>query len=63
MPTPVFLPGEFHEQGSLGGYGPKASKELDMTERLSLSLFFPGEIITPFIRVRILFNLLKNVTS
>ena len=50
-------------KGAWGGYGPKASKELDMTERLSLSLFFPGEIITPFIRVRRLFNLLKNVTS
>ena len=30
--TPVFLPGEFHGQRSLGGYGPWGLKELDMTE-------------------------------
>ena len=29
-----------------GSYGLKGSKELDVTERLSLSLFFPGEFIT-----------------
>ena len=28
MPTPVFLPGEFHRQG----YSPWARKELDMSE-------------------------------
>ena len=32
QPTPVFLPGEFHGQGSLVGYGPWDHKELDMTE-------------------------------
>ena len=32
LPTPVFWPGEFH-----GLYSPWARKELDMTERLSLS--------------------------
>ena len=37
--TPVFRPGEFH-----GLYSPWGSKELDMTERLSLVLYsgFPG---------------------
>ena len=30
--TPVFLPGEFHEQRSLAGYSPWGLKELDMTE-------------------------------
>ena len=30
--TPVFLPGEFHRQGSLVGYSPRGHKELDMTE-------------------------------
>ena len=30
--TPVFLPGEFHEQKSLVGYGPWGHKESDMTE-------------------------------
>ena len=31
QPTPVFLPGESHGQGSLAGY----RKELDMTEQLN----------------------------
>ena len=34
LPTPVFLPGEFHEQRSLVGYSPWAGKESDMTEGL-----------------------------
>ena len=34
LPTPVFWPGEFH-----GLYSPWDRKELDTTERLSLSLF------------------------
>ena len=29
--TPVFLPGESHEQRSLGGYGPLGCKESDTT--------------------------------
>ena len=33
LPTPVFWPGEFH-----GQYSPWGSKELDTTERLSLSV-------------------------
>jgi len=32
LPTPVFLPGEFHGQRSLEGYSPWGCKELDMTE-------------------------------
>ena len=35
QPTPVFLPGGFHEQRSLVGYSPWSHKESDMTERLS----------------------------
>ena len=38
LPTPVYLPGEFHEQRSLVGYSPWSRKELDTTARLSLSL-------------------------
>ena len=38
LPTPVFLPGEFHGQRSLEGYSPWSRKESDMTERLSLSV-------------------------
>ena len=33
LPTPVFLPGEFHGQRSLAGYG---VAELDTTEKLKL---------------------------
>jgi len=32
LPTPVFLPGEFHEQRSLAGYSPWDHKESDRTE-------------------------------
>ena len=34
--TAVFLPGEFHGQRSLAGYGAWGHKESDTTERLSL---------------------------
>ena len=33
QPTPGFLPGKFHGQGSLAGYSPWGCKESDMTER------------------------------
>ena len=36
LPTPIFLPGEFHRQRHLMGYSPWSHKELDMTERLTL---------------------------
>ena len=32
LPTPVFLPGEFHEQKSLAGYSPWSHKESDTAE-------------------------------
>ena len=35
QPTPVFLPGKFHEQRSLVGFSPWDHKELDMTEQLT----------------------------
>ena len=35
LPTPVFLPGEFHGQRSLAGYSSWGHKESDMTERLT----------------------------
>ena len=31
QPTPVFLPGESHEQRSLAGYSPQGRKEPDLT--------------------------------
>ena len=38
LPTPVFLPGEFHGQRSLVGYSLWGRKELDKTEWLTRSL-------------------------
>ena len=39
LPTPIFLPEEFHGQRSLtGSMRPWGHKELDTTERLTLSL-------------------------
>ena len=32
QPTPVFLPGKSHGQGSLVGYSPRGCKESNMTE-------------------------------
>ena len=47
LPTPVFWPGEFH-----GLYSPWGCKELDMTERLSLSLY---SLCSIFITLRIFY--------
>ena len=38
QPTPVFFPREFHGQRSLASYSPWGCKELDTTDRLTLSL-------------------------
>ena len=40
LPTPVFLPGEFHGQRSLAEYHSWGHKELEMTERLTLFILF-----------------------
>ena len=40
QPTPVFLPGEFHGQRSLGSYSPWGHKESDTIEWLTLSHHF-----------------------
>ena len=37
LPTPVLLPGEFHGQRSLVGYGPWESQNVRHTELLTLS--------------------------
>ena len=39
---PVFLPREFHGQGSLTGYSPWAHRVSDMTKQLTLSLSLGG---------------------
>ena len=43
QPTSVFLPGESHGQRSLVGYRPWGCKELDTTERLTLSKPQPSD--------------------
>ena len=50
LPTPVFLPGESYGQRSLASYSPWGHKELDTTERLTLSLevFYTVWILTPY---------------
>ena len=35
QPTPIFLPGECHGQGSLAGYSPWNHKESDTAEQLT----------------------------
>ena len=37
LPTPVFLPGEFHGEQSLVGYSPSGHKESDTTQQLTHS--------------------------
>ena len=39
LPTPVFLPRDFHGQRNLAGYSRRGCKESDMTEQLSLALY------------------------
>ena len=39
QPTPVFLPGEFHGQRSLAGYGPQGCKEPNTTKGLVPTLW------------------------
>ena len=51
LPTPVFLPGEFHGQRSLVGYSPWGRKESDTTEQLTLSLFSEGFLDRAFGKV------------
>ena len=38
QPTPLFLPGEFHGQGSLAGCSPWGLKESDTTEQTQTGL-------------------------
>ena len=47
LPTPVFLPGEFHGQRSLVGYSLWGHKESDRTERITLSLSFHLDTLCP----------------
>ena len=40
QPTPVFLPGKFHEQRSLVGYGPRGHEESDTDEHACTAQWF-----------------------
>ena len=42
LPTPVFLPGEFHGQRSLASYSSWDHKESDMTEQHNIHTHIPG---------------------
>ena len=55
LPTPVFLPGEFHRQRRLAGYSPwdRWIQELDTTEQLTFTFSQPYELVvlpSPFYR-------------
>ena len=43
LPSPVFLPGEFHGQRSLAVYSPWSHKELNMTEQLTLKIIIEAD--------------------
>ena len=60
LPTPVFWPGEFH-----GLYGPWGCKELDMTERLSLSFYSSMSLNFKYMNCsfNIYFNVFANFDS
>ena len=45
LPTPIFLPGEFHGQRRLVGYGSWTHKEPDTTKHLTLSLCLLRNIV------------------
>ena len=40
LATSVFLPGEFHEQRNLEGYGPWSHKESDITEQQTHTKYY-----------------------
>ena len=48
QPTPVFLPGTYHGQRSLGGYSPWGCKELDTTEQPQASHPLYIEVVKKF---------------
>ena len=51
VPTLVFLHEKFHGQRRLVGYRPWGHKELDMTESLSLSFWYPNMKLNPWTEI------------
>ena len=47
QPTPVFFPGEFHGQGSLGAYSPRSHNALDTTEATNPLTQVEDAAVTP----------------
>ena len=58
LPTPVFLPREFHETKKHGGYSSWGRKELDTTEWLT-PLYFTSDIRVKLSRPRLRFSKLR----
>ena len=52
LPTPIFLPGEFHGQRSLAGYSPWGLKETDTTVQLTFSLLTLNVILQDMLEAR-----------
>ena len=61
--TPVFLPGESHGQRSLAGCSAWGRKEADMTDRLTLSLYFFNTIKCTHIPTSSIFSPCKTETT
>ena len=56
QPTPVFLPGKFHEQRSLVGYSLWGCQESDMTEQLHIHIYFNCLYSIVILYINIIFN-------
>ena len=65
QPTPVFIPGKFHEQRSLEVYSLWGRKESNITERLRMHVLLDKEIIflslVPLKHWKIILKLMKSL--
>ena len=52
-PVPAFLPGKFHGQKNLEGYGPWGCKELDMTKRTHVHTYFHPSAETLYLIIHV----------
>ena len=63
QPTPVFLPEEFHGQGSLAGYSPWGRKESNTAELLTLMKRNTGLLCPPVIMLLCIYTNEKLTSS
>ena len=65
LPTPVFLPGEFHGQRSLAGYSSRGLKESDTTEQLTFIYIFFSLFLSIYkiVRTSLIAQLVKNLSA